>query len=92
MNQATILEHQRLDGHYAGQHQHRRPRAEQNRRQRRAQQVAGRPPCHGKVEHLPGEDGRRHHPHHRHLALAQVFADPLERHHHHGRRDQPENG
>ena len=56
--QPAILEDQRLDADHGGQHQDRRPRAEQDGGQGRAQQVAGGAAGNGEVQHLAGEDGR----------------------------------
>ena len=76
--QPAILEDQRLDADHAGHHQDGRPGAEQDGGQGRAHQVPGGAAGDGEVEHLPGEDGRCQHAHQRHLALAQVRADPAQ--------------
>ena len=76
--QAAILEDQRLHADHGGQHQDRRPGTQQDGGDGCAHQVTRGAACHGKVEHLPGKDGRCQHAHHRHLALTQIFAHPLQ--------------
>ncbi len=61
--QAAILEEQGLQGDHTGHHQHPGPGAEEQRRERAAEKVAGGAAEHGKVEHLSGKDKGSHYPH-----------------------------
>ena len=88
-HQAAILEEQRLDADHGGEHQRGRPGPQQDRRQGRAQQVAGRPARHSEIQHLPGEDAGGHRPHHGHLPLAQLPVGPAQRDGHHDAGDSP---
>ena len=58
---ASILEHQRLDGEDGGHDHARRGGSERERQKRAAEEVAARADADREVDHLGGEDERAHH-------------------------------
>jgi hypothetical protein len=77
--QSPVLKEQGLQGDDGGHREHRRPGAQEDGRQRRAQEVAGRPARDGEVEHLRGEDERGQDTHDRHLPLPQALSGARQR-------------
>ena len=76
---AAVGEQERLHDEHHRQHQAGEPRPEQDRRQRRAEEVPARAARHREVEHLRGEDERGGHAQQRDLALVERPVGPAQR-------------